>query len=289
MPGDLSPFTSDPELIDTLLSPETRTVMVVGGSDTGKTTLVELVLALTAAKAETAVVDADTGQSHVGPPTTIGWGSLEDDFRGWEAIALRGYYFTGALSPVRNLLPCTAGLKIMTDEAREACGKVIIDTSGLVSEPFGRALKQHAIDLIRPQLILALERSGELDLVLSPYRTGRAGIRVARIPVPDEMGAKSTADRTEYRRRLFERFFADSRKARLELDKLGVRFTRDRVPLDSSHLAGRIVSFRDEHNRDFALGIATGVSDGLLQVDLRAIEEKKNPAVVVVGSYSIDR
>ena len=51
-----------------------RVTMVVGASDTGKTTLTAYLAGALAARGETvAVVDADVGQSEIGPPTTVGW------------------------------------------------------------------------------------------------------------------------------------------------------------------------------------------------------------------------
>ena len=49
------------------------TGLVLGASDTGKTTLVETLAGKLAEAGPVAVVDADIGQSHIGPPATVGW------------------------------------------------------------------------------------------------------------------------------------------------------------------------------------------------------------------------
>jgi polynucleotide 5'-kinase involved in rRNA processing len=56
---------------------EARIVLVLGARDTGKTTLVTyLAHALLADGGSVVVVDADLGQSEIGPPTTVGLGYL---------------------------------------------------------------------------------------------------------------------------------------------------------------------------------------------------------------------
>lgn len=50
--------------------------MILGGSDTGKTSLVEYIANLLVSKFKVGIVDCDMGQSHIGPPTTIAWGRV---------------------------------------------------------------------------------------------------------------------------------------------------------------------------------------------------------------------
>ena len=38
-----------------------------------------------------AVIDGDIGQSHLGPPTTIGWGLVQNKFESWKKTPLRDF------------------------------------------------------------------------------------------------------------------------------------------------------------------------------------------------------
>jgi polynucleotide 5'-kinase involved in rRNA processing len=49
------------------------TLLLLGAADTGKTTLMSALAERLAQRQPVALVDADTGQSHIGPPTTVGW------------------------------------------------------------------------------------------------------------------------------------------------------------------------------------------------------------------------
>jgi polynucleotide 5'-hydroxyl-kinase GRC3/NOL9 len=152
--GNLQEFIKDNKIVRELCNNRNRLIMVMGGSDTGKTTLV-----------------LDMGQSHIGPPTTIAWGRAGKKFQNWSDIAVKDFYFTGTLSPAGNLLPSVVGAKLITDRALSMCHKAVVDTTGLISDPVGRVLKQYKIELLSPDIIIALEKSGELDHILMSYRS----------------------------------------------------------------------------------------------------------------------
>jgi polynucleotide 5'-kinase involved in rRNA processing len=68
-------FIKRPHIIRNILDPGSRIIMVIGGADTGKTTLVEGIADMLSMKTTVGIVDLDMGQSHIGIPTTIA-GSL---------------------------------------------------------------------------------------------------------------------------------------------------------------------------------------------------------------------
>ncbi len=71
---------NDRPFAEKLLSPDTRSIMLLGEADTGKTTLAEGLGAFLSKDFRTAAVDLDMGQSRIGPPATVGWG-----FANWDA------------------------------------------------------------------------------------------------------------------------------------------------------------------------------------------------------------
>ena len=124
-----------------------RMILVIGGSAVGKSSFCRyLADALLARQAEVAFVDADIGQSNLGPPATVtlGYPTSPVDF---SAMSPVGYYFVGSTGPMGRFLPLVIGTASLAGEARGAF--VIIDTTGLVhesvesskatrSKPFGR-------------------------------------------------------------------------------------------------------------------------------------------------------
>ncbi|MFW6180244.1 MAG: Clp1/GlmU family protein [Spirochaetota bacterium] len=281
-PPDLHPFVTDPALPGRLLSPEVRLIMVVGEADTGKTTLVERLAGFLSRDRQVGVVDADMGQSHIGPPATIGWGTVEGGFEGWEQVTPRDLYFTGAFSPVGNLVPSLAGARFITALALQRCPVVVVDTTGLVNEPAGRVLKQYKIEMLRPQVVLVLERCGELEHILAPYRF--SGPAVYRLRVPGAVGAKQPPERASYRRELLRSYLEEGGEETVRLDRVGVRFTRNPFPLEERGLVNRMVSLRNEAGRDLAVGVATGISGDELAVRRGPRLSGDEVALLMVGA-----
>ena len=281
-------FIKDASLLEAITDPLNRVIMVMGGSDTGKTTLVESIVNLLSEQADVGIVDLDMGQSHIGPPTTIAWGKTAQGFQDWEGIGVEEFYFTGSLSPMGNLLPAVAGAKLMTEKALFCCGKVVVDTSGLIAEPAGRVLKQYKIDALSPDIILALEHSLELGPILDAFRFHKHP-KVHRLQMPDQVTAKSWATRNRYRLGKIEHYFRHASTREVSLEEVGIRFTRGPSSLGRMDLKNRVVSFRDKDNRDIALGIIRGIElkDNLLS-SLTPLGSERKISAIVIGNTEVD-
>jgi len=276
-------FIKNDSLLKTLEDKSIRIIMVMGGSDTGKTTLVESLLAfLSGARA---IVDLDMGQSNIGVPTTVSWGKVRGRFDGLSGIKEEGFYFTGALSPMGNLLPSAVGARRMVDRAREACGKVVIDTTGLIDEPAGRVLKRYKIDLILPDVIIGLEREKELSHILDPLRSRERPL-TWRLPVPNGVRAKSRVKRAEWRAEKFREYFKSSGAIEVNLDKAGIEFTREPA---FSGLEGRTVSLRDGLGVDIALGVIEKAEMAKKRLVIRTpLPQKPKFSTVVIGAAAVN-
>jgi polynucleotide 5'-hydroxyl-kinase GRC3/NOL9 len=266
--------------------------MVIGATDTGKTTLVTaLARALASGGFRTAVLDADLGQSEIGPPTTIGLGEVGDDLDQLGQVRVLALHFVGTTSPVGNLLGTLVGTRALLDRAR-ALGfeRVVIDTSGLVSGDVGRALKQAKMELLDPGLVVCLERAGECGPIVEGYR-GVSRPRILRLPASPLARSRAPEERRQHRQRRLAAYFAGARRRELALDRVGVRVPGGE-PLGPEHagaVAGALAGLLDGRRRTLGLGVVRGVSleRRLLVVDTPVLGDV---AAVVIGreSYSAD-
>lgn len=280
-------FIRDSPVIEALEDAKNRLIMVIGGSDTGKTTLIEFIAAFLSARTKVGIVDLDMGQSHIGPPTTVAWGKIEGGFRGWPAIRTEDFFFTGTVSPVGSLVPAVVGAKLMTDQALSSVSKVIVDTTGLIAEPAGRILKQNKIDILCPDVVLALERSEELGNILDVFRFHKIP-RIYKLHIPRQIRTKSISKRAGYRFMKIRDYFADSETLEIPLGEVGVRFTRE-LRFRRALLKNRVVSFRDKKNRDSALGVITGIKIKENRLMIRTpLEGAENFSSVVIGTAELD-
>jgi polynucleotide 5'-hydroxyl-kinase GRC3/NOL9 len=92
---------------------------------------------------------------------------------------------------------------------------VVVDTVGRIHGS-GRALLGLQIESLEPDVIVALERDAELELVLKAHRHRR----ILRLPVSERAAAKSARSRKALRERAFRAHFAGAQELEFPLDEL---------------------------------------------------------------------
>jgi polynucleotide 5'-kinase involved in rRNA processing len=291
MEAKLGDFINKPEITEELLHPSNKLIMIIGGTDTGKTTLVECICDLLAKHTNTGIVDLDIGQSIVGPPATIGWAKIEGDLINWADIRMEDFYFVGTITPVGSLLPIVVGAKLIADSALAACDKVIVNTTGLIAAPEGKILKLFKIDMLSPDVILAIEHSCELGHILDVFGHCMTP-KIYRLPVPANVKAKDSIKRSINRFDKITSYFRKADIVEVSMDCVDIRYTRETPNPNMKDLKNRLISFRDEHNKDIALGIIEEVKIQERQFIIRTSMDSSsiiNLSALVIGRTVIDR
>jgi polynucleotide 5'-hydroxyl-kinase GRC3/NOL9 len=232
-------------VVEKIRPPET--ILVLGASDTGKTTFaVELAMRL--AKSEpVAFVDADIGQSRIGPPATIGWSVVDSAKKDLSQFDTRGIFFVGAVSPVGHLLQYTAAL---VKCVRQAAARIIlIDTPGFVGEPAARSLWWTVQDILRPTKILLLQRDDEMKDFISGARGFDS--EVTFITTPPQVPLKSMSQRQAHRQQKFGQYLHNSSFYQLSLNRVAFQ-ARENITADT--LIHRIIAMKDSGGNDLAVG-----------------------------------
>src|SRR5216117_3777967 len=201
-----------------------RVTLILGTSDTGKTSLTARLAGALAARGErVAVVDADVGQSEIGPPTTVGLGHVAGAVARLgdaEVIALE---FVGDTSPVRYIRETADATGRLVRRALDAgFERVLVDTGGLVEGPLGLALKRAKVRAADPDLVLVLQRSDESEPI------ARALERDVRPPVV----RRSAARRREHRERALRDYLAHAATLTLPTARAPVRDRRGEALTD---------------------------------------------------------
>lgn len=198
------------QALQTLATQRAR-VMVLGARDVGKTTFTALLANRQLAHGvRVAVVDADVGQSEIGPPTTIGMGLVEVPVPTLHAVVPLAIYFVGSNTPRGRMLETVNGVRAMVAKAQEAGAEsVLIDTTGFVSGAAARRLKCAKVEAVHPQFVVAIQRKDELEHILRPLE--RRKLRLIRLPVPETVVLKSPEMRQQRRIMRFFRYFQDAR------------------------------------------------------------------------------
>ena len=210
-------------LADQIVMPNLR-VLVLGASDTGKSTFCRyLVDRGCSASLEVALVDADIGQSQIGPPTTVGMKlhiSPEETDTSHSEDTADALYFVGAISPHRNLLPTLTGTRLMVDAAIDVNAEfIVIDTTGYVHNDAAAMLKQQKIDLIRPNHIVCIGRSKDLERIVGCYRS--LNWLTIHYLLPHKLvRTKSSEVRKKNRIVKFKEYFVDSEVQKIPFEQI---------------------------------------------------------------------
>jgi polynucleotide 5'-kinase involved in rRNA processing len=144
---------------------DASTVMLLGGMDTGKTTLAHRIARNAAATGKVVgLVDADIDNSSIGPPTCVGMRLIRRPEDLEQIAAADSLHFVGTTSPSRLVLQQVIATASMVESARQAgADLVLIDSNATVSGVAGETLKYHKMELCRPDRVLALQRGSELE------------------------------------------------------------------------------------------------------------------------------
>jgi len=294
----------------------TGVCLILGAVDTGKTTLAVALAKRVAGRQRVGIIDADVGQSHIGPPTTVGWAVIDSPQVDLSQLAAAGIAFVGNVTPVGHLLQMTAGIAQGAEELSRVTKLIIVDTPGFIRGPAAAALWWTVHQILKPGLILAVQRSDELSDILvglkfSPRplrqaqgrlcgggtsargaeanypRAGARGLgRLEQIRCPLDIPVKSPLERRCYRQSQFNRYFRDSRLHSINVSDVAVQSP---CSVCRENLVARLVGLRDKKGGDVAIGVITDV-----QQDGKIIVVKAPPLGIgqirclVVGDITAD-
>lgn len=187
-----------------------QTVLLVGGLDTGKSTLARALLgAALGAGRPSAFLDADVGQKSVGPPATVTLKLLREpaDLDAETLAEADALSFVGSTSPEGHLLPVVTGVASLYRRAKEEGAEfVVVDSSGLVSGIYAQILKFHKVEMLRPDLVVGLQRGEELLPLLGVIQRFFA-TEVVPLGVHPNVVPTTVDQRAENRERTMARYF----------------------------------------------------------------------------------
>ncbi len=187
------------------------TVMILGGTDSGKSTLSRyLIYRAYVAGEPVGLIDLDLGQSHVGPPAALGLAAFPPHFPGDDPLFPEELYFIGQTSPVAAVLEVVVGARVLADAAlARGLTRLVVNTSGLISGGAALRLKRAQAELLRPTLLVAVERGDELTPLL---RAVGEVAPLVRLPVSPRAVARSPEVRRLYREERFRDYFRAARE-----------------------------------------------------------------------------
>jgi len=143
-------------------------VMIVGAVDVGKTSFCAyLANRALKEKRRVAVVDADLGQSDLGPPSTISFSRIAKPIRDPFEIGAENICFVGVTSPSSALSEVIDGIATMTERVlRLGTDLLIVNTDGWVEGEDAVRYKLALAKRIKPHMVIGIQEQNELTFLL---------------------------------------------------------------------------------------------------------------------------
>jgi polynucleotide 5'-hydroxyl-kinase GRC3/NOL9 len=152
--------------LEELLSHRTKPVtsMMLGAVDSGKTSFCTyLINELLHAKQKVAVLDADMGQSDIGPPCTIGYAFVEKPVTDLFNLKAENAYFVGVTSPSKTVDKVIEGLTSLENEIlSNRPDFVLVNTDGWVEGKEAVSYKVKLVEHLNPNIVFCIQQKEEL-------------------------------------------------------------------------------------------------------------------------------
>jgi len=153
-------------------------VIVIGGIDTGKTSFCTfLVNSALKKNLKTGIIDADLGQSDVGPPLTIGFNFVFEPVNDLFEVDAKDAIFVGSTSPSGVLDKLTFGINYLKDRLLvNGADLIVVNTDGWIIGEEAAEYKIKLVESIAPSVIVGMQSENELTAILDAFVSSKVFI-----------------------------------------------------------------------------------------------------------------
>ncbi|HZY93868.1 MAG TPA: Clp1/GlmU family protein [Candidatus Bathyarchaeia archaeon] len=257
--------------------------VIVGNVDSGKSTLSTfLANQLSKQDLTVTVVDADIGQADIGPPATVSSARVQAPILGLHDLEPERSYFIGDTSPSIVQAKLIKNVVRLRDRTLGYTDKILINTDGWVADELAVHYKLDLLGQIRPDLVLGLSDSNELDPLLE-----RAKVTSLRIDRSRYAKARTKGDRKKAREEGYKRFMSDSKILKVEMDRVKVRTFENplqTVFVNTGGFGGFLTGLLHENDELIAIGRLREVRKRQVSVETRI---RVPPAILEVGGVQL--
>lgn len=212
------PYIDKRRLIQEIVKTGAKKIVVVGCVDCGKTSSVTMIYnTFLSSGFKPVAIDADVGQSDIGPPGFISMGSSEKPVY-WinelKPIAMR---FIGDIKPQGYTQLIIHEVSRLVEMAqRSGFDSFVIDTDGWVRDEYGIQHKYLLIEAVKPDVVIVL--GGELRGYFS--HLSKVGVLVKEFNEPTYRKMRSREERRLLRSFRYREFFENSSVLKVKMDNV---------------------------------------------------------------------
>jgi len=191
-------------------------VVVMGEVDSGKTSFCTyLANRALREKRSVAIIDADLGQSDIGPPSTIGFSRLASPISDISLLTAETVYFIGSTTPAGVSNEVIDKLAKLKDESpTKAMDFLVVNTDGWVLGEEAVQYKLRLVERVSPVAVVGIQQQDEL----APILVALEGIRVISIESPLAIKKRSRERRKILRELSYKKYLEGAKVRSFPLD-----------------------------------------------------------------------
>jgi len=196
------------------------TVLVVGGVDSGKTSFCTFVVNQAVKQnLRTCVIDADLGQSDIGPPSTVGYNVLTEPVKDLFEIDAKDAVFVGSTSPSGAINKVVDGLVQLKGRIMDAgVDLLVVNTDGWVEGDEAVGYKRRLIGGVGPDVVVGLQQTTELNPILDKLST----IKTILLGSPELIASRSRDKRKLLRELTYKKYLKNAKVQSFSLNWINV-------------------------------------------------------------------
>ncbi len=208
-------------VVNYLIYEKINALIIFGEVDTGKTFFsTYLTNKLISNNLKPSVLDCDTGQSDIGPPSTLGIAIFNKPILFMTEVKPEKLYFVGSHSPSEHFLHYICGFTKLVNYGLKNSDIVIIDTPGWVLGDGGRMLRNSELEILSAletnYVVVLLQRNQEIEHLVKSIPQKK----VIRLTVSKKASPTSVEERKKLREFVYKKYFSNIDTLELNFDKI---------------------------------------------------------------------
>lgn len=265
------------------------TVMVVGGVDSGKSSLCTYLANRFVNKhCKVAVLDEDLGQSDIGPPCAVAYAMVNKPVTDLFNLKPEKVRFVGVTSPSMAPNKTVDATAALVSDVRARADLVIVNTDGWVLGEDAVAFKKRLAEEVKPDVVFFLKRRGEPLNFSCWFAEAFAGFKVELIDSPLVVGERNREKRKSLRELGFAKYLENARMRVYSTDNVLVEGLEKASLFELGNVENLLVGLQDAKRCYLGIGIIRCVDLGRKVLGVfTAVEE--TPAIVCLGAVRLDK
>ncbi len=240
--------------LETILSDQKKPVviLILGKIDSGKSSYCTYIVnKLVKAKCRVAVLDADLGQSDIGPSGTVGYAITSKPLTELYDLKLENAFFVGVASPIKAIANTIEGIAAMKAQILERpVDFMIVNTDGWVTGDIAVRYKTELIKELKPDLIVGLPQADELDVLVA--NIGETPVLL--VESSSSLNERSPEKRKNLREMTFARYLKEAKMQNYPMSQLTIE-PKNALPKRQEPEKGLLVGLYGSKNKFLGIGV----------------------------------